>query len=69
MLKTLNLQLNVTVMSASKAQETLVSLSARNYTTIERETLMFKDIAEKKNTVSNTLSVAVEVFSNKVQFT
>ena len=67
MLKRLNFQLNVTIMSASKARAISVSLSVQNYTTIKRETLMFKDVAEKKNTVSNTLSVAVEVFSNKVQ--
>ena len=69
MLKRLTFQLNETIMSASKARGILVSLSAQNYTTIKRETLMYKDVAERKNTVSNAISVAVEVFSNKVQST
>ena len=69
MLKRLNFQLNITVMSASEAREVLMSLSTQNYTIVKRETLMFKDVAEKKNTWFNTLSVAAEVFSNKVKFT
>lgn len=65
-LKTLNFQLNITVTSTTKAQVISVSLSAQNYATIKRETLMLKDVAEKMNSLSNTLSVATEMFSNKV---